>query len=143
MGTVVWHITCSCIMLRFPFIVSSLVYYVSCHEYFPGKCPTFTPMDEFDWVQVRQLPYSERVGLDHEYIYTGKLYVPQEKFPARMLVRFPLNVVGSSSFVVLDTNYDTYALVCTCQDIDLFLTSAHRHLLFNSTKEKRRGYQYH
>merc|ERR1711915_227702 len=159
--TVVWHITCSCIMLRFPFIISCLVYHVSCHEYFPGKCPTFTPMDGFDWdqfsngiwfvtlkfatksscltyefktddlgfksiEQVRQLPYSERVGLDHEYIYTGRLYVPQEKFPARMLVRFPLNVVGSSSFVVLDTNYDGYALVCTCQDVDLFFTSAHR-----------------
>ena len=137
--TVVWHITCSCIMLRFPFIISCLVYHVSCHEYFPGKCPTFTPMDGFDWdqvgrpimetsnvafslvfkrdlvcdtevcytvfmfylwvqnrwsgfqilwtglsskflcfvtlscnyrnpFQVRQLPYSERVGLDHEYM---------------------------------------------------------------------------
>merc|ERR1711915_1020916 len=49
--TVVWHITCSCIMLRFPFIISCLVYHVSCHEYFPGKCPTFTPMDGFDWDQ--------------------------------------------------------------------------------------------
>merc|ERR1719150_3242281 len=49
--------------------------------------------------QVRQLPYSERVGLDHEYIYTGKLYAPQESSPAKMIVRFPLNVVGSSSYV--------------------------------------------
>merc|ERR1711890_144212 len=24
--------------------------------------------------QLRQLPYSEKVGLDHEYKYTGKLY---------------------------------------------------------------------
>ena len=41
--------------------------------------------------QVRQLPYSERVGLDHEYIYTGKLYAPQESSPAKMIVRFPLS----------------------------------------------------
>ena len=76
---------------------------VSGHEYFPGQCPNFTPMADFDWdkfssgiwfvtrkfstksscltyefktdsdgfksvEQVRQLPYSERVGLDHEYM---------------------------------------------------------------------------
>merc|ERR1719466_633534 len=44
--------------------------------------------------QVRQLPYTDRVALDHEYIYTGKLYAPQESSPAKMIVRFPLNVVG-------------------------------------------------
>merc|ERR1712066_852036 len=65
--------------------------------------------------QVRQLPFSERVGLDHEYIYTGKLYAPQESSPAKMIVRFPLNVVGSSSFTVMDTDYDSQAMVCTCQ----------------------------
>jgi len=76
--------------------------------------------------QVRQLPYSERVGLDHEYIYTGKLYAPQESSPAKMIVRFPLNVVGSSSFTVMDTDYDSQAMVCTCQDVDLFLSYVHR-----------------
>merc|ERR1712102_12353 len=76
--------------------------------------------------QVRELPYTERVGLDHEYIYTGKLYAPQESSPAKMIVRFPLNVVGSSSFVVMDTDYDSYAMICTCQDMDLFFTFAHR-----------------
>jgi len=76
--------------------------------------------------QVRQLPYSERVGLDHEYIYTGKLYAPQESSPAKMIVRFPLNVVGSSSFTVMDTDYDNHAMVCTCQDVDLFLSYVHR-----------------
>merc|ERR1712029_1103840 len=134
---------------------------VSGHEYFPGQCPNFTPLADFDWdkfssgiwfvtrkfstksscltyefktdsdgfksvEQVRQLPYSERVGLDHEYIYTGKLYSPQESTPAKMIVRFPLNVLGSSSYVVMDTDYDSYAMVCTCQDMDLFLTYAHR-----------------
>jgi len=134
---------------------------VSGHEYFPGQCPSFTPMSGFDWgkfstgvwfvtqkfatksscltyqfktddlgfksiEQVRQLPYSERVGLDHEYIYSGKLYAPQESSPAKMIVRFPLNVVGSSSFTVMDTDYDTHAMVCTCQDIDLFFSYVHR-----------------
>merc|ERR1712215_141879 len=76
--------------------------------------------------QVRQLPYTDRVPLEHEYIYTGKLYAPQQSSPAKMIVRFPLNVVGSSSFVVMDTDYDNYAMVCTCQDMDLFFTYAHR-----------------
>merc|ERR1712168_485805 len=76
--------------------------------------------------QVRQLPFTDRVPLEHEYIYTGKLYAPQESSPAKMIVRFPLNVVGSSSFTVMDTDYDTHAMVCTCQDMDLFFTYAHR-----------------
>ena len=37
-----------------------------------------------------------------------------------------LDVVGSSSYIVMDTDYDNYAMVCTCQDMDLFFTYAHR-----------------
>merc|ERR1712007_122970 len=95
-----------------------------------SSCLTYefkTDSDGFKSVeQVRQLPYSERVGLDHEYIYTGKLYSPQESTPAKMIVRFPLNVLGSSSYIVVDTDYDNHAMVCTCQDMDLFFTYAHR-----------------
>ena len=65
--------------------------------------------------------------------YTGKLYTPQESVPANMIVRFPLStkpehslipililtcssdIIGSASFVVLDTDYDNYGLLCTCQ----------------------------
>ena len=36
------------------------------------------------------------------------------------------DVLGSSSYIVMDTDYDSYAMVCTCQDMDLFLTYAHR-----------------
>ena len=35
-------------------------------------------------------------------------------------------MIGSSSYIVMDTDYDSYAMVCTCQDMDLFLTYAHR-----------------
>ena len=35
-------------------------------------------------------------------------------------------MVGSSSYVVMDTDYDNHAMVCTCQDMDLFFTFAHR-----------------
>jgi len=76
--------------------------------------------------QIRQLPYSKDVGVDHEYKYTGKLYAPSEAQPAKMVVRFPLNVAGEATFVVTDTDYETYGMACTCQDVDLFLTWAHR-----------------
>ena len=34
--------------------------------------------------------------------------------------------MGASSFVVLDTDYQNSALLCTCQDLNLFITKAHR-----------------
>jgi len=43
-----------------------------------------------------------------------------------MNVRFPLNPIGAASFVVLDTDYTSYGLICTCQEIDLFITTGHR-----------------
>lgn len=142
------------LLLLSPFLVQG-------HDYFPSQCPTYTPMDGFDWdqfstgvwyvthkfatrstcltyefttdelgfkeiTQLRQLPYSEKVGLDHEYKYTGKLFAANEAIPAKMNVRFPLNPVGAAEFVVLDTDYSSYGLICTCQEIDLFFTTAHR-----------------
>ncbi|XP_023325326.1 uncharacterized protein LOC111699024 isoform X3 [Eurytemora carolleeae] len=79
------------------------------HEIYPGKCPDFTPMKQFDWTkfssgvwyviqkfdtksscltyefktdnlgfksveQIRQLPFKEAIGVDHQYKYTGKLF---------------------------------------------------------------------
>merc|ERR1711973_915487 len=76
--------------------------------------------------QIRQLPFKDAIGVDHEYKYTGKLFAPQESTPAKMVVRFPLNAIGSASYVVTDTDYDTYGMVCTCQSVDLFITTAHR-----------------
>jgi len=76
--------------------------------------------------QIRQLPYSKDIGVDHEYKYTGKLYAPSDATPAEMVVRFPLNIVGEASFVVTDTDYDSYGMICTCQDQDLYLTWIHR-----------------
>jgi len=76
--------------------------------------------------QMRKLPFSARLPVDPEFIYTGKLATPQESNPANMVVRFPLNLVGSSSFVVLDTDYDSSGLLCTCQDLNLFIMRGHR-----------------
>ena len=95
-------------------------------------------------LQVRRLPYTGAVGLDSDYVYTGKLYTPQEATPARMIVKFPLSrfqfhvsakyivrisftdLIGAASYTVLAANYSSHGLVCTCQDVDLILTAAHR-----------------
>jgi len=76
--------------------------------------------------QVRKLPLVSKTGLEHEYVYKGKLYAPSESTPAKMIVRFPLNVAGASSFVVMDTDYNSYGLICTCQDFDAFFATFHR-----------------
>jgi len=76
--------------------------------------------------QVRHLPLIGSVGLDHEYIYTGKLYAPHENLLQPLIVQFPLNIVGAANFVVLAANYSSSALVCTCQEMDLLLAYGHR-----------------
>jgi len=76
--------------------------------------------------QINQIPYTNKLGIDNHYIYTGKLYTPQESMPSKMVVKFPLNLIGSASFTVLDTDYENYGMICTCQDMNLLVTYAHR-----------------
>ncbi|XP_059618903.1 apolipoprotein D-like isoform X1 [Phlebotomus argentipes] len=60
--------------------------------------------------------------LRHEYSYTGTLTVPDNDVPAKMKVKFPLSVAGSSTFTVFMTDYHQYAGVFSCQKV----TFAHR-----------------
>ena len=81
--------------------------------------------------QVRQV-----AGSDKELVYTGGLSLPRPSArpgPASMSVRFPLSelsrllglansslpliadVIGAADLVVVDTDYDNYALICVCQ----------------------------
>jgi len=76
--------------------------------------------------QIRALPFVSQTGLEHDYVYRGKLYAPQESSPAKMIVRFPLNVAGAASFIVMDTDYNSYGLICTCQEFDGWLTYFNR-----------------
>jgi len=43
-----------------------------------------------------------------------------------MVLKYPLNIAGDSSFVILDTDYDTSGLICTCQTFSLFIMRGHR-----------------
>lgn len=61
-------------------------------------------------------------SLNHEYTYEGIITVPDSSDPATMVVRFPLSLAGSASYIVFMTDYDNYAGVFTCQK----LAFAHR-----------------
>ena len=75
-------------------------------------------------------------GSDKELVYTGGLSLPRQSARpglASMSVRFPLSelsrllglvnsslpliadVIGAADLVVVDTDYDKYALICICQ----------------------------
>ena len=75
-------------------------------------------------------------GSDKELVYTGGLSLPRPSArpgPASLSVRFPLSelsrllglvnsslpliadVIGAADLVVVDTDYDNYALICICQ----------------------------
>lgn len=60
---------------------------------------------------------------DNTYKYRGILEAKDEKNASDMSVRFPLNVIGKSSFVIFMTDYDNYAGIYSCQTIAF----THRH----------------
>eukprot|EP00092_Neocalanus_flemingeri_P104808 GFUD01134288.1.p1 GENE.GFUD01134288.1~~GFUD01134288.1.p1 ORF type:complete len:259 (+),score=65.24 GFUD01134288.1:92-778(+) len=108
------------------------VWYVTHKTSTKSSCLTYTFQTDgkgFKSIrQARELPYTDTIGLNPEYISTGKLFSPEKwSRPAKMIAKFPLNMVGPSSFVILDSDYETCALLCTCQDVHvLSLFFAHR-----------------
>lgn len=72
---------------------------------------------EYKIEEVSQHFFLALTPLKHGYHYTGTLKVPDSAIPARMNVKFPLSVAGSSSFTVFMTDYDTYAAIFTCQKL--------------------------
>jgi len=97
-----------------------------------SRCLTYTFLtDEDGFKTVRQasrLKLADTVGYHQDFVYTGQLASPEQfSAPARMTVQFPLNLVGRASFVVLDTDYTSRALVCSCQEVNLLsVVSLHR-----------------
>jgi len=84
-----------------------------------SKCLTYDFKEDEDGdflvEQTSVLTGLRRVSVDNKVKYRGRLAAPYVSEPANMLVRFTLNPFGSASFVILDTDYDNYALICTCQ----------------------------
>jgi len=93
-----------------------------------SKCLTYEfkddPDGEYLVEQTSVLTGLRRFSVDNKVKYRGKLVAPYTSEPANMIARFPLSVLGTASFVILDTDYNNYALLCTCQSKNMlgFLT---------------------
>merc|ERR1711976_564375 len=68
-----------------------------------------------------------RLSINNKVTYRGELSFPTYEC-AKMIVRFPLSVLGSASYEVIDTDYENYAMLCTCQETTILfdLLTFHR-----------------
>jgi len=73
--------------------------------------------NEYNIEQVSQHFVLGLTPLKHEYSYTGTLNVIDRDLPAKMSVKYPFSVAGSSKFTVFATDYGTYAGIFTCQKL--------------------------
>lgn len=92
---------------------------------------------------LQQLSQDYLIGIapvSHRYSYTGELEVKDSDIPAKMRVKFPLNVLpGSVDFKVFMTDYENYAGIFTCQKLPV---GAHRQsaTILSRTKDIDRAY---
>jgi len=145
----------------FVFIAKFLV--VTGHEYYDGVCPSFIPMERWDWTsfkgewkvafkmnsrsscirytfadigntrtvtEQKLLPVLGRFGIPSAVISRGRLTQLSSK-SAEMWVRWDTGVLREAMFsqmkyLVLDTDYHTNALVCSCQDLNIGVFAVNR-----------------
>lgn len=92
---------------------------------------------------LQQLSQDYLLGLapvSHRYSYTGELEVKDSDVPAKMRVKFPLNVLpGEVTFKVFMTDYESYAGIFTCQKLP---GGTHRQsaTILSRTKDIERAY---
>jgi apolipoprotein D and lipocalin family protein len=91
---------------------------------------------------IQQLSQDYLLGLapvSHRYSYTGELDVKDNDVPAKMSVRFPLNVLpGEAIFKIFMTDYNNYAGIFSCQKLPI----GHRQsaTILSRTKDMDRAY---
>jgi len=59
----------------------------------------------------------DKINLDYAHTNTGTLNIEDVSNPAKMRVKWPDNIVGSATFSVADTDYESYALIIECQKL--------------------------
>lgn len=91
---------------------------------------------------IQQLSQDYLLGLaptSHRYSYTGELDVKDNDVPAKMTVRFPLNVLpGEAIFKIFMTDYNNYAGIFSCQKLPV----GHRQsaTILSRTKDMDKAY---
>ncbi|XP_068086586.1 apolipoprotein D [Anabrus simplex] len=127
-------------------VVLAALHTVAGHSYHKGQCRSVQPMHEFDmdkflgrWYVLQKTSTKVRClvnefspgrlqqtmifgipGVNNVVRYQGELTVPDPTVSAEMKVDFPLNIAGTSSYIVFDTDYTTYAGVYSCQKLALW-----------------------
>lgn len=91
---------------------------------------------------IQQLSQDYLIGLapvSHRYSYTGELEVKDTDVPAKMTVKFPLNILpGDAIFKVFMTDYENYGAIFSCQK----LPGSHRQsaTILSRTKDMDKAY---
>jgi len=84
-----------------------------------SRCLTYDfdedEMGERSIVQTSEINTLKKLTVNNKVKYTGKLTFPRSTQQADMIVKFPLSVLGSAEYVVMDSDYENYAMLCTCQ----------------------------
>merc|ERR1712020_688172 len=112
-------------MLKIFVLLASFLAVTQAHDWYSGECPVLTPLSEFSmermkdglWYAVEKFDTTSKC-LTYEFKDDPngeKLVAPYVSEPANMIARFPLSLLGTASFVILDTDYNNYAFLCTCQ----------------------------
>merc|ERR1712179_863636 len=59
----------------------------------------------------------DNINVDYSHANTGTLNIEDPANPAKMRVKWPDNILGSATFSVVDTDYESYALIVECQKL--------------------------
>jgi len=84
-----------------------------------SRCLTYdfneNELGEREVLQTSVINPLKKLSVDNKVKYKGDLTFPRSSTPADMIVKFPLSVLGSAEYTLMDTDYDNYAMLCTCQ----------------------------
>merc|ERR1712179_169143 len=59
----------------------------------------------------------DNINVDYSHANTGTLNIENPTNSAKMRIKWPDNILGSATFTVVDTDYESYALIIECQKL--------------------------
>ncbi|XP_063591400.1 uncharacterized protein LOC134768510 [Penaeus indicus] len=74
----------------------------------------------FKVTESREFDLLRRLGHDHTFANTGTFTVKHPWQPAKFRARWPSNIFGSADATIVDTDYDSFAVLVECQHILFF-----------------------
>ncbi|XP_047493419.1 uncharacterized protein LOC125042002 [Penaeus chinensis] len=74
----------------------------------------------FKVTESREFDLLRRLGHDHTFANTGTFTVKHPWQPAKFRARWPSNIFGSADATIVDTDYDSFAVLVECQHVLFF-----------------------